>query len=66
MAAAAVNGGVELDLLEEVAYWATDDFWSYAGFATVAWTRAVADQRGMALPELCSRLRVRASAHAGQ
>jgi hypothetical protein len=68
MAAAAVNGGVELDLLEEVAYWATDDFWSYAGFAAVAWARTVADQRGIALPELCSRLRARPSAgkHAGQ
>ncbi len=57
MAAAAVHGGVEVDLLEEVAYWATDDFWSYAGLAAVAWARAVADQRGIALAELCSRLR---------
>ncbi len=67
MAAAAVHGGLELDLLEEVAYWATDDFWSYAGLAAVAWARAVADQRGMALADLCTRLRVRASTakHAG-
>ena len=27
LAVAAVHGGVQLDLLEEVAYWATDDFW---------------------------------------
>ena len=68
MAAAAVHGGVELDLLEEVAYWATDDFWSYAGLAAVAWARAVADQRGIALTDLCTRLRARASAakHAGR
>ncbi len=67
MAAAAVQGGVELDLLEGVAYWATDDFWSYAGLAAVAWARAVADQRGMALADLCSRLRARTSTakHAG-
>ena len=67
MAAAAVHGGVELDLLEEVAYWATDDFWSYAGLAAVAWARALADQRDMALADLCTRLRARASVakHAG-
>ncbi|HXW80395.1 MAG TPA: hypothetical protein VEJ84_12900 [Acidimicrobiales bacterium] len=52
---------VELDLLEEVANWATDDFWSYAGLAAVAWARAVADQRGIALADLCTRRRERAS-----
>jgi len=68
MAAAAVHGGAELDLLEEVAYWATDDFWSYAGLAAVAWARAVADQRGIAFADLCARLRARASTakHAGR
>jgi hypothetical protein len=60
LAVAAVHGGAEVDLLEEVAYWATDDFWSYAGLAAVAWARAVADQRGMALAELCALLRARA------
>ena len=67
MAAAAVHGGVELDLLEEVAYWATDDFWSYAGLAAVAWARAVADQRNIPLTNLCTHLRARASTakHAG-
>jgi hypothetical protein len=30
LAAAAVHGGTEPDLLEEVAYWQTDDFWQYA------------------------------------
>jgi len=33
LAAAAIHGGVEVDLLDEVVHWATDDFWSYAGFA---------------------------------
>ncbi len=61
MAAAAVHGGVELDLLEEVAYWATDDFWSYAGLAAVAWARAVADQRNIPLTDLCTHLGARAS-----
>ena len=62
LAGAAVHGGVELDLLEEVANWSTDDFWSYAGLAAAAWARAVADQRGIALPALSARLRARAGA----
>ena len=57
MAAAATAGGVQGDLLEEVAYWATDDFWSYAALAAVAWIRAVADQRAITLGALCDRLR---------
>ncbi len=57
LAVAATHGGVEVDLLAEVAYWATDDFWSYAAFAAVAWIRVVADQRGIALSDLCGRLR---------
>ena len=51
---------VEVDLLDEVVHWATDDFWSYAGLAAVAWIRAVAASRGMALYELCRRLRAQA------
>ena len=57
LAVAATHGGVEVDLLEEVAHWATDDFWSYAGFGAAARIRAVVDQRGIPLPELCGRLR---------
>ena len=56
LAAAATHGGVEVELLDEVAYWGTDDFWSYAGLAAVAWARAVADQRGLPLAELCLQL----------
>jgi hypothetical protein len=56
LAAAATHGGVEVELLDEVAYWGTDDFWSYAGLAAVAWARAVADQRGLSLAELCQQL----------
>ena len=33
LAAAALNGGTEPDLLDEVAWWQTDDFWRYALFA---------------------------------
>ena len=60
MAAAATAGGVQVDLLDQVAYWATDDFWSYAALAAVAWIRAVADQRAITLGVLCDRLRARA------
>jgi hypothetical protein len=55
VAAAATHGGIEVELLDEVADWATDDFWSYAGFAAIAWARAVADQRGLPLAELCQQ-----------
>jgi hypothetical protein len=33
LAAAAVHGGTEPDLLDEVAWWQADDFWQYALFA---------------------------------
>jgi hypothetical protein len=56
LAAAATHGGVQVDLLDEVANWGTDDFWSYAGLAAVAWARAVADQSGLRLAELCRQL----------
>jgi hypothetical protein len=36
LAAAALHGGTDPDLLDEVAWWQTDDFWQYALFATVA------------------------------
>jgi hypothetical protein len=57
LVAAATHAGVEVDLLEEVAYWDSDDFWSYAGLAAAAWIRAVADDRGLPLDELVRRLR---------
>jgi hypothetical protein len=62
LAAAATHAGVEVDLLDEVTYWGSDDFWRYAGLAAVAWIRAVADQSSISLPELCARLRPRTEA----
>ena len=56
---AATHGGAAVELLDEVAYWETDDYWSYAGFAAVAWIRAVSDQRDLPLVELCQKLRAR-------
>jgi hypothetical protein len=66
LSVAATHGGIEVDLLGEVAYWETDDFWSYAGFAAIAWLRAVSDQRGVALADLCQRVRDRHSERAGR
>jgi hypothetical protein len=40
LTAAALHGGTEPDLLDEIAWWQTDDFWQYALFATVACIRA--------------------------
>ena len=44
LAAAAIHGGTEPDLLDEVAWWQTDDFWQYALFTAVAYVRAAASR----------------------
>src|SRR5579875_808778 len=51
LACAATHAGVEVDLLEELGYWRTDDFWSYAALAATAWIRAVAADRGIPVAE---------------
>ena len=47
LAAAALHGGTEPDLLAEVACWQTDDFWQYAVFAAAAYVRAAASRAGV-------------------
>ena len=47
LAAAALHGGTEPDLLDEVAWWQADDFWQYALFAAVACIRAAASRAGV-------------------
>lgn len=44
LAAAATAGGLEVDLLDEVAWWVADDYWHYALFAAVALIRAGAER----------------------
>jgi hypothetical protein len=56
LAAAATRGGVEPDLLDEVVWWHTDDFWRYGYLVAVIWIRASADQMGVPVPVLCQRL----------
>jgi hypothetical protein len=53
MAAAALHGGTEPDLLDKVAWWQTDDFWQYALFATVAYIRAAASRAGVPVLQAC-------------
>jgi hypothetical protein len=56
LAAAAIHGGTEPDLLEEVAYWQTDDFWQYAMYAAVAYIRAAASRAGVPVRQACQDL----------
>jgi hypothetical protein len=44
LAAAALRGGAEPDLLDDAAWWQTDDFWHYALFAAVAYVHAAASR----------------------
>ena len=56
LAAAALHGGTEPDLLDEVAWWQADDFWQYALFAAVAYIRAAASRVGVPVRLACQDL----------
>jgi hypothetical protein len=56
LAAAALHGGTEPDLLDEVAWWQTDDFWRYALFAAIACLRAAASRAGVPVSQACQDL----------
>jgi hypothetical protein len=56
LAAAALRGGTEPDLLDEVAWWQTDDFWQYALYAAVAYIRAAASRAGAPVRLVCQEL----------
>ena len=56
LAAAAVHGGTEPDLLDEVAWWQTDEFWQYAMYAAVAYIRAAASRAGVPVRQACRDL----------
>jgi hypothetical protein len=56
LAAAALHGGAEPDLLDEVAWWQTDDFWQYALYAVVAYIRAAAGRAGVPVRQACQEL----------
>ena len=56
LVAAALRGGADPDLLGEVAWWQTDDFWQYALYAAVAYIRAAASRAGVPVPQACRDL----------
>ena len=56
LAAAALHGGTEPDLLDEVAWWQTDDFWQYALFGAAAYIRAAASRAGVPVRQACHDL----------
>jgi hypothetical protein len=56
LAAAAVHGGTEPDLLDEVAWRQTDDLWQYALFGDVAYIRAAAGRAGVPVRQACQDL----------
>ncbi|MCU0310680.1 MAG: hypothetical protein MUE36_07035 [Acidimicrobiales bacterium] len=59
LCSAAVAGGLEPDLLDEVSWWRTDDFWRYALLAAVALTRAAAERRGVPVAAVVAELAAR-------
>jgi hypothetical protein len=59
LAAAAVHGATEPDLLDEVAWWQSDDFWQYAMYAAVAYIRAAASRAGVPVNHACHDLNER-------
>jgi hypothetical protein len=61
LAATAVHGGTEPDLLDEVASWQADDFWQYAMYAAVACIRAAASRAGVPMRQACQDLGERPS-----
>lgn len=56
LCSAAVAGGLGPDLLDEVVWWGTDDFWRYGLLAVVAIVRASAEVRGLAVSQLVAEL----------
>jgi len=59
LAAAAVHGGTEPDLLEEVAYWQADDFWQYAMYAAARMYATAASRAGVPVRQVCQGLNER-------
>ncbi|HEV2808956.1 MAG TPA: hypothetical protein VGV93_00985 [Acidimicrobiales bacterium] len=56
LAIGATRGGIEPDLLDEVVWWQTDDFWWFALAAAVAVIRSCADHLGEPVPTFVARL----------
>ena len=61
LCSASLAGGLEPDLLDEVVWWGTDDFWRYALLATVALIRASAAARQVPVEDVVAELALRRS-----
>lgn len=53
---ASIAGGLEPDLLEELCWWQSDDFWRYSVLALVSVARASAERRGLTIAEVARQL----------
>lgn len=62
LAAAAGRGGIEPDLLAEVQWWQTDDFWFYATLVGAGCVRAAAERLERPVVSVCDELARRWSA----
>jgi hypothetical protein len=47
---------LEVDLLDEVAWWGSDDYYAYAACAALVLIRAAADRLGVTVSEVARRL----------
>ncbi len=56
LTSAASRAGLEPDLLDEVVWWHTDDYWRYVLFAAVGLIRAVAARQGIPAARLARQL----------
>ncbi len=52
----ALRGGLDPDLLDEVAWWKTDDYWRYALYAAVALIRASATHADVPVEQFVEQL----------
>ena len=55
-AAAMIHGGVYPDLLDDGAWWQTDDLWVYSFFALLIFIRAAAERTGRSVEEVASSI----------
>ena len=55
-AAAMIHGGVYPDLLDDAAWWQTDDLWLYSFFALLIFIRAAAERTCRSVEEVASSI----------
>ena len=56
LTSAALRGGLEPDLLDEVAWWSNDDYWQYALYAAVALIRIAAEHQKTSVVDIVQQL----------